>query len=122
MANDKVDNEIFVTIVRMRKINSRADFNLYLYYIYKEIKKSLDFQDVTIELLEDRIVNSELNSELVDFKTLNLLNFLQSVQKITLTPMDSSLNSNDTPALSLKQYSLLTRGHINPYHLYVTFL
>ena len=34
MANDKIDNEIFVTILSIRKNNNRADLNS----IYKEIK------------------------------------------------------------------------------------
>ena len=37
MANDKIDNEIFVTILRLRKNNNRADVDR----IYKEIKKSI---------------------------------------------------------------------------------
>ena len=48
MANDKIDREIFITIVRRRK-NNRADFDS----IYKEIKKSLDFEDVTKEFLDE---------------------------------------------------------------------
>ena len=92
MANDKIDNEIFVTILRIRKNNSRADLDS----IYKEIKKSLDFEDVTKEFLDDRtnkgkIINKlnrnadsyYVNSELVDLETLNLLNYSQSVQRIS---------------------------------------
>ena len=51
MANNKIDNEIFVTILHLRKNNSRADLD----GIYKEIKKSLDFERVTKEFLDDRI-------------------------------------------------------------------
>ena len=51
MANDKIDNEIFVTILRIRKNNNRADLDS----IYKEIKKSIDFEDVTKEFFDDRI-------------------------------------------------------------------
>ena len=51
MANDKIDNEIFVTILRIRKNNNRADLDS----IYTEIKKSLDFEDVIKEFLDDRI-------------------------------------------------------------------
>ena len=51
MANKKIDNEIFVTILHLRKNNSQADLD----GIYKEIKKSLDFERVTKEFLDDRI-------------------------------------------------------------------
>ena len=49
MANDKIDNEIFVTILRIRKNYNRANFDS----IYKETKKSLDFEDITKEFLDD---------------------------------------------------------------------
>ena len=39
MANDKIDKEIFVTILRVRKSNNRADLDS----IYKEIKKIFRF-------------------------------------------------------------------------------
>ena len=51
MANDKIDNEMFVTILRIRKSNNRADLDS----IYKEIKKTLDFEDVTKEFIDDRV-------------------------------------------------------------------
>ena len=115
MANDKIDNEIFVTVLHIRKINNRADLD----GIYKDIKKSLDFEDVTKEFLDDRIhtlINDEkilnklnrnadsyyVNSELVDLETPNLLKSSQSVQRISLTFTDSLSNSSDTPALSTK--------------------
>ena len=86
MANDKIDNEIFVTILRIRKNNNRADLDS----IYKEITKSIDFEDVTKEFLDDRIhtlINDGkiinklnrnadsyyVNSNLVDLETPNLL-------------------------------------------------
>ena len=86
MANDKIDNEIFVTILRARKKNNRED----LESIYKKIKKSIDFGDVTKEFLGDRIhtlINDGkiinklnrnadsyyVNSNLVDLETPNLL-------------------------------------------------
>ena len=113
MANDKIDNEIFVTILRIRKNNNRADLDS----IYKGIKKSLDFEDVTKEFLDDRthmlindgkIINKlnrnadsyYKNPELVDLETPNLLKSPQSVQRVSLTPTDSLSNSNDTPALT----------------------
>ena len=49
MANDKIDNEIFVTILRIT-INNRANLDS----IHKEIKKSLHFEDVTKEFLDNR--------------------------------------------------------------------
>ena len=45
-------------------------------------------------------INYKVNSELVDFETPNLLNSSQSVQRITLTPTDSSSNSNVTTAMN----------------------
>ena len=86
MANDKIDNEIFVTILRARNKNNRED----LESIYKKIKKSIDFGDVTKEFLGDRIhtlINDGkiinklnrnadsyyVNSNLVDLETPNLL-------------------------------------------------
>ena len=94
MANDKIDNEIFVTVLRIRKIKNRADLD----GIYKDIKKSLDFEDVTKEFLDDRIhtlINDEkilnklnrnadsyyVNSELVDLETPNLLKSSHNLSK-----------------------------------------
>ena len=113
MTKDKIDNEIFVTILRITKHNNRGDFDS----IYKEIKKSLDFEDVNKEFLDDRIhslINDGkiinklnrnadsyyVNSELLDLETPNLLNSSQYAQRISLTPADSSSNSNDSPKLS----------------------
>ena len=113
MANDKIDNEIFVTILRIRKNNNRADLDS----IYKEIKKSIDFEDVTKEFVDDRIdklINDGkiinklsrnadsyyVNSNRADLETPNLLKSLQSVQMTALVPADFLSKSNDTPALS----------------------
>ena len=95
MANNKSDKKIFVTILRTRKNNNRADLDS----ICKEIKQSVDFQDVTKEFLDDGIytlindgkITSKLNqngdsyyvnSELVDLETPNLLKSSKSVQRI----------------------------------------
>ena len=95
MANDKSDKKIFVTILRTRKNNNRADLDS----ICKEIKQSVDFEDVTKEFLDDGIytlindgkITSKLNqngdsyyvnSELVDLETPNLLKSSKSVQRI----------------------------------------
>ena len=102
MANNKIDNEIFVTILRIRKNNNRGDRDS----TYKEIIKSIDFEDVTKEFLDDRIhtlinygkIINKLNrnadsyyanSNLIDLEMPNLLNSLQSVQRIALAPTDS---------------------------------
>ena len=115
MANNKIDNEIFVTILRIRKNNNRAD----LHSIYKEITKSIDFEDVTKEFLDDRIHtlindgktinklnrNSNsyyVNSNLVDLERPNLLTSSQSVQRIV--PTDSLSNSNDHYQTKLPSY------------------
>ena len=108
MANNKIDEETFVTILRIRKNNNWADLDR----IYKEIKKSLGFEDVTKEFVDNRIhalindgkiidkLNQNVdsyyvNSELVDLETPNLLNPSQSVLRITLAPVDSLSNSNN---------------------------
>ena len=95
MANNKSDKKIFVTILRTRKNNNRADLDS----ICKEIKQSVDFEDVTKEFLDDGIytlindgkITSKLNqngdcyyvnSELVDLETPNLLKSSKSVQRI----------------------------------------
>ena len=86
MAND--DIEIFVIVLRITENNNRSDLEIDL--IYKEIEKSIDFEDVTKEFLDDRIhtlindgkiINKLIpnadsyyvNSELVDLETPNLL-------------------------------------------------
>ena len=116
MANYKIYDETFLTILRVRENNNRADPDC----IYKETKKSLGFEDVTKEFLDDRIhtfindgkiinkLNQKadsyyVNSELVDLETSNLLNSSQSVIRIILTTTDSLLNSNDTLALSVNK-------------------
>ena len=107
MANNKIDNEIILTILRVRKNNNRVDLDSN----YKEIKKSIDFEDATKEFLDDRIhalVNdgkkmNKLNrnadsyyigSNLVDLETPNLLKSSQSVQRIA-----PALGANKTPQL-----------------------
>ena len=116
MANDKIDNEFFATILRIQKSSNPADLDS----ICKGIKKSLNFEDATQEFLDDRIhtlindrkiVNRsnqntdyyKVNSKLVDLETHNLLNSSQSTQRITLIPADSLSNSIVTPALSVNK-------------------
>ena len=99
MANDNIDNQIFLNIFNIRKKNNRGDLDS----IYKEILKSLDFEHVTKEFLGDRIhtlindgklinkFNRKANSyylysELIDLETLNSPNFSPDMQGITPTP------------------------------------
>ena len=56
------NNKILVTILRIRKSNNRANLDS----IYKEIKKSLDFQDVTKEFLDDRIHTLINNDKIIN--------------------------------------------------------
>ena len=56
------NNKILVTILRIRKSNNRANLDS----IYKEIKKSLDFQDVTKEFLDDRIHTLVNNDKIIN--------------------------------------------------------
>ena len=51
MANDKIEDEIFVTLLRITNKNNRADGDS----IYKEIKRYLRSEDVTKEFLDDKI-------------------------------------------------------------------
>ena len=51
MANDKIEDEIFVTLLRITKKNNLADGDS----IYKEIKRYLRSEDVTKEFLDDKI-------------------------------------------------------------------
>ena len=62
-----------------------------------------------------------INSELVDLETPNLLKSSRSVQRPPLAPTDSISNSNDNTSVGCKQTSPITRGHINPRHLYIKF-
>ena len=127
MANNKIDNEIFVTILRIRKNNNRGDRDS----TYKEIIKSIDFEDVAKEFLDDRIhtlinygkiINNlnrnadsyYANSNLIDLEMPNLLNSLQSLQRIALAPTDSLSNSNDTTALGANKTHQLHRVTLTP--------
>ena len=56
------NNKILVTILRIRKSNNRVNLDS----IYKEIKKSLDFQDVTKEFLDDRIHTLINNDKIIN--------------------------------------------------------
>ena len=56
------NNKILVTILRIRKSNNRANLDS----IYNEIKKSLDFQDVTKEFLDDRIHTLINNGKIIN--------------------------------------------------------
>ena len=127
IGNDKIDDEIFVTIFRIRENNNRGNLDS----ICKEIKKSLDFEDVPKGFLDDRIYTlindgktiNELNrnaysyyvnSELVDLERPNLLNSSQSVQRISLTPTDSLSNYNDKPALGANKTPQLQGVTLTP--------
>ena len=65
MAND--DNEIFVIVLRITENNNRSDLEIDL--IYKEIEKSIDFEDVTKEFLDDRIHTLINDGKIINIKT-----------------------------------------------------
>ena len=77
MANDKIGNEIFVTILRIRKINNRANLDS----IYKKIKKEFPGDGIRTLINDGKIINKlnrnadsyYVNSNLVDLETPNLL-------------------------------------------------
>ena len=123
MANDKIDNEIFVTILRIRKNNNRADLDS----IYKEIKKSIDFEEFLDDRIHALINNGKIinklnrnadsyyvNPNLVDLEMPNLLKSSQSVQRTALAPTDSFSNSNDTPALGVNKTPQLQMVTLTP--------
>ena len=56
------NNKILVNKLRIRKSNNRANLDS----IYKEIKKCLDFQDVTKEFLDDRIHTLINNGKIIN--------------------------------------------------------
>ena len=64
MANDKIDNEIFATILRIRKNNNRAGLD----NIFKEIKKTIDFEDVAKKFHDDRIHMLMNDGEIISFR------------------------------------------------------
>ena len=65
MAND--DNEIFVIVLRITENNNRSDLEIDL--IYKEIEKSIDFEDVTKEFLDDRIHTLINDGKIINIKS-----------------------------------------------------
>ena len=112
MKNDAVDNTIFSTILHMHKKNNRADIDS----IYKQVVKSIDFEDVTNKFLEDRIqtlINDEkiinkrnrnadsyyANTELVDTGALELLLPSQELSKSVPTILIPD-SLNDYPLLN----------------------
>ena len=68
MANHKIDNEIFVTTLRIRKSNNGADLDS----IDKEMKKYLYFEDVTKEFLDDRMHSDRIHHGSCTRKTCQL--------------------------------------------------
>ena len=124
MANDNINHQIFLNIFNIRKKNNRADLDS----IYKEIVKSLDFEHVTKEFLDDRIHKSindgkiinkinrnadsyYVNSELFDLETLNLPNFSPDMQGITPTPTISQSNTTqNTPELNVNETPQLPKS------------
>ena len=124
MANDNIDHHIFLNIFNIRKKNNRADLDS----IYKEIVKSLVFEHVTKEFLDDRIHTSindgkiinkinrnadsyYVNSELIDLETLNLPNFSPDMQGITPTATISLSNTTEnTPQVNQNQTPQLPKS------------
>ena len=53
MANDKIDDNIFSIILQIRKNHNRADVNS----IHKQTMKTIDFENISKEFLDDRIYN-----------------------------------------------------------------
>ena len=123
MANDNIDNQIFLNIFNIRKKNNRADLDS----IYKEIVKSLDFEHLIKEFLDDRIhilinygkinkINRNadsyyVNPELIDLETLNLSNFSPDMQGITQTPTISLSNTTEnTPESNVNETPQLPKS------------
>ena len=51
MANDKIDDTTFSIRFQIRKNNNRADVD----NIHKQITKTVDFENITKEFLDERI-------------------------------------------------------------------
>ena len=51
MANNKIDDIIFSIVLQIRKNHNRADVDS----IHKQIIKTVDFENITKEFLDDRI-------------------------------------------------------------------
>ena len=62
MRSDTIDNRIFSTILQIRKRNNRAGIDS----IYKQIIKTIDFEDVTKEFLDDRIHTLIINEKIIN--------------------------------------------------------
>ena len=62
MRSDTIDNRIFSTILQIRKRNNRAGIDS----IYKQIIKTIVFEDVTKEFLDDRIHTLIINEKIIN--------------------------------------------------------
>ena len=88
MANDKIDNTIFYIVLQIRKNHNRADVNS----IQKQIIKSVDFESITKEFLDDRT-----GTIITDGKIINKIN--RNPDSYYLNEKDintESLNSQNT--------------------------
>ena len=119
MKDDAIDNTIFSTILQIRRKNNRADINS----IYKQMIKTIDFEDATKEFLDDRthtLINDEkiinirnrnadsyyVKTELVDTGALELRFPSQELSKsnpkiLILDSLKESLllNESETPVM-----------------------
>ena len=101
MKNGSIDNTIFSTILQIRRKNNRADIDS----IYKQIIKTIDFEDVTkfldgrinILINDEKIINKYrnrnadsyyVNKELVDTGALELLFPSQELPKSVPTVLN----------------------------------
>ena len=94
-----------LTTLRIRKNNNREDLDS----IYKEITKSIDFQDVTKEFLDDRI-----HTLINDGKIINKLN-----RKANSHYVNSNFVDLEWP--NLLTSSVCAKDRISPYRFLIKF-
>ena len=67
MANDKTDDTVFSIILQIRNNNNRADVGS----IHKQITKTVDFENITKEFLDDRIHTLITDGKIMNKTNLN---------------------------------------------------
>ena len=61
MANDKIDDTNYSIILQILKNDNRADVDS-----YKQIRKKIDFENITKEFLDDRIHTLISDGKIID--------------------------------------------------------
>ena len=67
MTNDKIDDTVFSILLQIRNNNNRADAGS----IHKQITKTVDFENITKEFLDDRIHTLITDGKIMNKTNLN---------------------------------------------------